>query len=250
MAELGFTYIVDKKCPLCDKMTRVTKYRSRLMSLGSDIDMCTHYQDFNPYHYTVWICENCGYAGDENHFTKGLNARAKQKIQDFLNNRKVAFTYNQDRSLPEAVASYKLAIYYAEMTDDSLAHIAGLYLKLAWVFRIAGDPYHEEPMLRKAAEVYDRSLMTEDYPVGPLTDTMCEYLVGAIYFRLNDFETSTKYISRLVSDRNLQTMDRKLYDMARNLWQDLKEARDKARNDKSKEMAKDIKAAENAKKNS
>ena len=242
MAEVGLTYSVEKKCPICGQMTKVTKVRSRLISLGTDCDMCTHYQDINPYHYTIWVCDNCGYAGDENHFLKGVPARGKKKIVEFLNGRKIGFKYVQDRTMPDAVASYKLAIYYAELTDDSLAHIAGLYLKLAWCYRIAGDTYHEEPMLRKAAETYERSLISEEYPVGPLTDSACEYLVGAIYSRLNDPETASKYISRLVSNRDLQATDRKLFEKARDLWEDLKEARELAKNNKAKELAADAAA--------
>ena len=64
MAE-GFTFVVEKECPICGEKTRVTKTRSRVIVEKKDVDLCTHYKDFNPYLYTIWVCEHCGYAGPE-----------------------------------------------------------------------------------------------------------------------------------------------------------------------------------------
>ena len=223
MAE-GFTFVVEKPCPICGKKTHVTKTRSRIIVEKTDVDLCTHYKDFNPYLYTIWVCEHCGYAADEKTFMAAMPARSKEKITEFLQGRNVNFKFAETRGVPEAVASYKLAIYYAEMTEASLAHRAGLYMKLAWVYRLAGDEENEKPFLRKAAELYDQSVMTERYPIGQMSDTMAIFLVGAIYYELGETETATQYISRLISDQNLRATDPQMYDRARSLWTDVREA--------------------------
>ena len=223
MAE-GFTFVVEKPCPICGKMTRVTKTRSRVIVEKTDVYLCTHYKDFNPYLYTIWVCEHCGYAADEKTFMAAMPARHKDTIAAFLEKRHVGFKFEETRGVPEAVASYKLAIYYAEMISASLAHRAGMYLKLAWVYRIAGDTENETPFLRKAAELYDQSVMTERYPIGQMTDTMAIFLVGAIYYEMGELETATQYISRLISDQNLRTVDPQMYERARSLWTDVREA--------------------------
>ena len=223
MAE-GFTFVVEKPCPICGEKTRVTKTRSRVIVEKTDVDLCTHYKDFNPYLYTIWVCEHCGFAADEKTFMAAMPARNKETIAQFLQSRHVGFKFAETRGVPEAVASYKLAIYYAEMIGASLAHRAGLYLKLAWVYRLAGDEENEKPFLRKAAELYDQSVMTERYPIGQMSDAMAIFLVGAIYYELGETETATQYISRLISDQNLRATDPQMYERARALWTDVREA--------------------------
>ena len=221
----GNTYVVEKVCPICGEKTRVIKVRSRLIAEKSDPDFCTYYQDFNPYYYTVWVCEHCGFAADEKTFTGVIPALHKSKIKDFLANRKVGFKFDETRGLPEAVASYKLAIFYSELIDESLAHIAGLYLKLAWLYRTSGKAEEGIDYLRKAGELYDRSVMTERYPIGQMSDYMAIYLTGAIYYISGDIEQATQYLSRLMSDQTLRETEPKLFERARNLWQDIREAK-------------------------
>ncbi len=223
MAE-GFTFVVEKQCPICEQKTRVTKTRSRIIVEKTDVDLCTHYKDFNPYLYTIWVCEHCGYAADEKTFLSTLPARHRETIGNFLKSKHVNFKFNETRGVPEAVASYKLALYYAEMIGTSLAQRAGMYLKLAWIYRIAGDSANEKPLLRKAAELYDQSVMTERYPIGQMTDTMAIFLVGALYYELGEIETATQYISRLIGDQTLRTTDPQIYERARSLWTDVREA--------------------------
>ena len=86
------------------------------------------------------------------------------------------------------------------------------------------DMANEKPLLRKAAELYDQSVMTERYPIGAMTDTMAIFLVGALYYELGETETATQYISRLISDQTLRTTDPQIYERARSLWTDIREA--------------------------
>ncbi|MBQ9377539.1 MAG: DUF2225 domain-containing protein [Schwartzia sp.] len=223
MAE-GFTYVVEKTCPICGRQTRIVKTRSRLIVEKTDIDFCTHYKGFNPYLYSIWVCEHCGFAADEKGFTSPMSERHQQKIYDFVRRKHVGFKFMETRGVPEAVASYMLAMYFADMMDASLAQRAGISLKLAWIYRLAGDEQHERGFLRKAAELYDQSVMKERYPIGPMTDSMALYLVGAIYFELGEIETCTQYIGRLIGDQNLRVTEPQVYDKARSLWTDVREA--------------------------
>ena len=120
-----YTFVVDKPCPICGETTRVIKLKSRIIAEKTDEDFCVHYKGINPYYYHIWFCEHCGFAADEKHFLTPLPARNKQKIREFLSKRQLALEFTPVRGVPEAVASYKLAIYYAELIDASLAHRAG-----------------------------------------------------------------------------------------------------------------------------
>ena len=223
-----YTFVVEKPCPVCGEMTRVIKLKSRIIAEKTDEDFCVDYKGINPYFYHIWFCEHCGFAADEKHFLTPLPARHKKKIQEFLSGRQIALEFTPERGVPEAVASYKLALFYAELIDASLAHRAGLYLHLGWVYRAAGDEANEHDALEHAAELYDQSIMKEHYPQGTMTDNMVVYLIGAIYYRLGNMEKATQYLSRIIGDQNMRTMEPKVFDRARDLWQDIRERKDAA----------------------
>ena len=218
-----FTFVVEKTCPICGESTRVVKTKSKLLMDHMDEDFCVHYQQFNPYFYKIWFCEKCGFAADEKTFLGTIPELHKRKIQEFLAKRKLGLEFVEERKTPEAVASFKLAIFYAELTDQPLAKRAGLYLELAWIYRDAEDEENENEMLKRAAELYDRSLMTERYPINGMSDSMAMYLIGAIYFRMKDYEKSTQYISRIIGDQNIRNNEAQIYKRARDLWQDIRQ---------------------------
>lgn len=223
-----FTFTVQKTCPICGESTRIVKTKSKLMVEKTDEDFCVHYKGFNPYFYKIWFCEHCGFAADEKTFLGTMPSLHKKKIQEFLAQRKLGMQFVEERGIPDAVASFKLAIFYAEMTDQPLARRAGLYLELAWIYRADGEQEKEAEMMHRAADLYDTSLMTERYPINGLSDNTVVYLIGAIYFRMQDYEKSTQYLSRIIGDQSIRDNDNRLYKRARDLWQTIREdTRDK-----------------------
>lgn len=218
-----YTFTVEKKCPICGETTRVVKVKSKLLAERTDEDFCVHYKEFNPYFYKIWFCEHCGFAADEKTFLGSIPLMHKRKIQEFLNSRKLGLKFVEERQVPDAVASFKLAIFYAELTGQSLAKRAGLYLELGWIYRASEEKEREDEMLERAISLYDRSLMTERYPINGLSDNTVIYLIGAIYYRLHDFEKSTQYLSRIIGDQRIRDEDIVLYKRARDLWQRVRE---------------------------
>lgn len=218
-----YTFTVEKKCPVCGETTRVVKVKSKLLAERTDEDFCVHYKEFNPYFYKIWFCEHCGFAADEKTFLGSIPLMHKRKIQEFLNSRKLGLKFVEERQVPDAVASFKLAIFYAELTGQSLAKRAGLYLELGWIYRASEEKEREDEMLERAISLYDRSLMTERYPINGLSDNTVIYLIGALYYRLHDFEKSTQYLSRIIGDQRIRDEDIVLYKRARDLWQRVRE---------------------------
>ena len=221
-----YTFVVSKPCPICGESTRVVKLKSRIVAERTDEDFCVHYKDINPYFYHIWFCEHCGFAADEKHFLAPMAKRNKQKIQEFLQKQHLSLEFTEVRGVPEAVASYKLAIYYSELIGATLAHRAGLYLHLAWIYRASGEEENERKNMEKAAELYDLSIMKERYPQGSMTDNTVIYLVGAIYFRMGNDEKATQYLSRIIGDQGIRMTEPKTYDRARDLWQRIREMKD------------------------
>jgi len=226
----AYTFVVEKTCPICGKSTRVIKTKSRLVTLKTDEDYCVHYKDFNPYYYRVWFCEHCGFAADERTFLTKMPERHQKKIAAFLAGRNLSMDFTEERGLPEAIASFKLAIFFMDLIEAPLSKRAGLYLGLAWIYRSAEDEENEAEYMQKAAETYSRSIMTEHYPVGNLTDTAVVYLVGAIYYRLGDLEKCAQYLSRIIGNQDIRRQEPKIFDKARDLWSDVRIKREEEKN--------------------
>ncbi len=217
-----FTFVVEKPCPVCGQNTRIVKVKSRLMIQRTDDDYCCHYRDFNPYFYTILACEHCGYAADEKHFLTVLPDRHRATLAKFLKERRVSFIFSPERNLPDAVASYQLAIYCAEAVNAPLSRLAGLTLRMSWIYRLMEMKDEEMEWAKKAIDLYERSLMTERYPIESLTDNMVMYLLATLFNRVGNREQCASYLSRLINDKELKMVDNKLYYDARKLWQDIR----------------------------
>ena len=227
MAE--YTYTVEKPCPVCGEKTHATKLKARLITLGTDEDFCVHYEGVCPYRYRIWLCEHCGFAADEKQFTEEpLSARDKAKIQELLEGRKINLPYTEERTVEDAIRAYKLAIYFVERVGWPLQKKAGYCMGMAWVYRDTEEHEKEAEMLRCAAELYEKSVMTEHYPIHGMSDSMALYIAGAAYYRIGDFEKATQMLSRLMGDQELRKSDAKLFERAQNLWLDLREKKAEA----------------------
>ena len=223
MAEKDYLYVVKKPCPICSMETRATKVRSRLITETVDNDLCTHYKDINPYYYRIWVCEHCGYAEDERHFLNGVAPKAKKEIQDFLAGHNGTSEFKEQRTRDDAIKALKLAIFYTKFTTETFAHKAGLNLTLAWIYREAGDKENEEKFLSEAGKLYIESHSRELFPQGQMTEADCIYLIGAIHFRLGDYDTAGRYLSMLMHNKELETKERVTVDRAKDLWSDMRD---------------------------
>lgn len=219
------TFIVEKTCPICEKTMRVVKTRSRIMVTKRDDDACTHYEDFNPYYYTVWVCEHCGFAADEKTFTTKIPDRHLSLLRSVLLTRNIKIPFVAERTVENASTAFRLALKYLEIIHGKASKKAKYAHQLAWIYRIAGDKEQETEFLQKAAEYYEEALAKEHFPIDALTDNAVVYLVAAIYRRLGDDKKATLYLSKIIGDQGVRTREPRVYDKARDLWGDMRAGR-------------------------
>ena len=219
------TFIVEKTCPICEKTMRVVKTRSRIMVTKRDDDACTHYEDFNPYYYTVWVCEHCGFAADESTFTTKIPDRHLSLLRSVLLTRNIKIPFVAERTVENASTAFRLALKYLEIIHGKASKKAKYAHQLAWIYRIAGDKEQETEFLQKAAEYYEEALAKEHFPIDALTDNAVVYLVAAIYRRLGDNQKATLYLSKIIGDQGVRTREPRVYDKARDLWGDMRAGR-------------------------
>ena len=221
------TFIVKRNCPVCEKETRIIKTRSRINVLDRDEDGYIHYENFNPYYYTIWVCEHCGYAADETTFEAKMPERHLKILRPALEAEKTKFPFAEERTAGDAETAFLLALKYLDLIKGKSSKRAKYAHQLAWIFRDSGDKRQEEEYLNMAAEFYEDALATERFPIGALTDNAIIYVLAAIYYLLGDQQKTTIYLSQLINDKELRNSDPRIYDKSRDLWGEIRAAKKK-----------------------
>lgn len=218
------TYSVEKECPVCQEKFSVTRTRGRQVLDKQDSDFCAHYKDINPYYYTVWVCSHCGYAATDEHF-ENPSVAAKEKISKFLAGRQVNVNFSGERTREQAIATYKLAIFFADLIAAPASRLAELYLRLGWMYREGEEADEEKAALAKACEYYEEALMRERLPIGNLSEAAVGYLVGELARRCGEIEKALLYLGKVVSSQAAK-LEPKVFNLARDAWHEARAARD------------------------
>lgn len=223
--EEDILFIVEKTCPICKKNTRLVKARSRLSVESRDVDLCVHYKDFNPYLYQLMVCENCGFAADDKTFAAKFPTPKRVKIWELLTKKGMFFNFKKENTLDDAINAYHTFMSYMDILNLPLSKQASAHLHLGWLYRFAEDAPNEKFYLKRAAELYDESLGNERYPIGDMTEASVMYLIAAIHFKLGDIDQCAQYLSKVMNDRQIRDRERNVYDKARDLWSDVRDAK-------------------------
>ena len=222
-----YTLVLEKNCPVCGRITKVTTTKTRLVAEISDADLCVHYKDFNPYLYGVYVCENCGYAASQTRFLERMPERVRKAVSSFLEKNDFKTPFVEERDKDEALTLFEMAIRFNEMFERSPGRQALLYQKMAWICRIEEDEQSEREYMKMSAQLFEESVTTERYPIEKVSDNVATYLIGVDYYMLGDFEKATKYLGQIITSNSIRSSAPKLYERARDIWQDIRSAKKK-----------------------
>lgn len=218
-------YETDKECPLCEHSFKATKTRSGLRLVEMDTDFRMRYADIDPCYYAVWVCPHCGYAAPDTCFAP-LSEGEKSVLHKALQGKKVGVKLQGERTLEQALISYKLAIYFGELRCMPHSQLGGLYLKMAWLSADKEDRDMQQNCLMKAVEHYMEAYSTERFPIGKMTENALGYLIANLLDRLEKYEEASRWLGKVLNQRN--SGDAKIMEMARDLWGSLKAKRAQA----------------------
>ncbi|RNB56977.1 DUF2225 domain-containing protein [Brevibacillus gelatini] len=218
------TALYDKSCVCrhCQATFSTKRIRSgALTMIHRDSDFYTTFkeQSLNPILYTVNVCPVCGFAFTDQ-FTSKLAPWQKQIVEEHISSKWKTKNFGSIRKVPEAIVSYKLAIYAAELTNQPHSVKAGLYLRLAWLYRSQANLAQELRFIAIAVEEYEESYIHSDYRRGDkeMTEVKLLYLIGELYRRLQKFDLAIKYFGKALSFRN-HTIESGIIRMAHDQWQ-------------------------------
>jgi uncharacterized protein (DUF2225 family) len=216
-------FLFDKKCTCLNCGSTFTSKRVRSGSqpfVKRDADFCTYFknQRLNPVLYTVYVCPSCGFAFTDQ-FEKCIPPLVKKQIQEKLVSKWTPKNYGTIRSIQEAIVTYKLAIYSACLTDEAHSVKAGLYLRLAWLYRFEENEQEERRFLNMAVDEYERSYVHSDYVKADkeMSEVRILYLIGELMRRVERYDQAILYFSKAIEWKD-RTIETGIITMARDQW--------------------------------
>lgn len=216
-------YLFDKhcKCLYCDTTFTSKRVRSGAQPpLKRDADFCTHYknQRYNPILYTVVVCPACGFAFTDQ-YNQMITPPVKKQIQEKLAAKWTPKDYGSFRSMEEAIVTYKLAIYSAILKGEAHSVLAGLYLRVSWLYRFLEKEQEEKRFLTLAGTEYEQSYIHSDYVKGDkeMSEVRVLYLIGELMRRVGKYDQAIRYFAKAIALKE-RTIETGIINMARDQW--------------------------------
>ncbi len=211
-------------CTICSAKYTTKKVRSRFVRvLRSDSDFCSYYEDEenSPLLYYVSICPKCGYAVTDafsNHFPTG----SIQSIKEMISLSWIKKEFGTKRSVLEAIEAYELAIYCATLNKEKHIVLAGLYMRLVWIYRKEKMIDKEIHFMKLTVSEYLQSYSTEDYEFTNMSQIKILYIIGDLFKRLGDEKQAVLYLSKVIHNKE-ESVEKRVIALAKEVWQDIRE---------------------------
>lgn len=226
MTEIPPLYDKNCQCLLCKKSFTSKKVRSRFVKvLEYDTDFFPTYSsdETNPILYYVNVCPNCGFSYTDE-YAPYFPPSTKETIEDKVCKQWVPHDFGGIRSINEAIKSYKLAVYCATLKKEKHIVIAGLYMRLVWLYRTLAKNDQENRFMKLACQEYIESYMADDFKGTQVSDVRILYLIGDLSRRMSNMDQAVKYFSKVIEKQN-QTTETKIVEMAKERWYEIRDAK-------------------------
>ncbi|MBG9452409.1 hypothetical protein ABE67_24440 [Cytobacillus firmus] len=231
MQQLKPTYDKKCECRVCRQSFTTKKLRSRFVKAADyDSDFCPNYSDesMNPLLYHIHTCPHCGYSESED-FSPYFPPGALDLIHSKVASAWIPQDYGQERSIIVAVNTYKLALYCGTLKREKHIIMAGLQVRLAWLYRNMKNDIQEQRFLKLSLKEYLESYMSDDFKGSSMSETRIFYLIGELSRRTHQAEQAVKYFSKVIELQNRST-EPKLIEMARERWYEMRQDQKTAAN--------------------
>ena len=228
MEPLQPLYDKNVACLYCKRAFTTKKLRSRFAKVVRyDTDFCPVYKEgtVNALHYYISVCPHCGFSFSED-FSRYFPPSTMESIEDKICSRWQPHHFSDTRNKEEAIDTYKLASYCGLLKKEKHIILAGLYLRIAWLYRSTSKPTQEKRFLKMALSEYEASYSTGDFSGSQVSEARVLYLAGDIAKRLGERKAAIKFFS-MVLEKQKDIRETSLVQMARDRWQEIKEEKDR-----------------------
>jgi uncharacterized protein (DUF2225 family) len=209
-------YEKSNKCIICNNSFSSKRLRATACRIDKrEEDFYTSYKGHNPMHYEILVCPHCGYAASESSFNS-MSSKEITDIKEMLSGKIIGRSFCGERTVNDALDSFKLALFMAKSRGAKDSIIAGLSLKLGWIYREMKDD-KEKDYLEYSLEYYKKAFDKENLPFGNLDEISVQYLIGELSRRLNKFQDAVFWFNKAVSNPNRANNPR-IEKMSREQW--------------------------------
>jgi uncharacterized protein (DUF2225 family) len=209
-------------CPLCNTSFTTKKFRSRFIKITNlDTDFYPIYAEHNPLLYYINVCPDCGFSfHDET--SSSFSLIEKMLLIEKVCNRWISRSFGGNRSVKDALIAYKLAAYCALLRKERHIIIAGMYIRIAWLYRFITDVKQERRFMKLALKEYEAAYMTGDFIGTKVTELKVLYLIGELSRRVNQTTQAIKYFSKVIEKHN-KTTETNIIHLAKEGWHKIRE---------------------------
>lgn len=217
-------YSKKVECFNCDNNFSSTKIRSRFIRISS------HETDFkpvytknkvNPLYYNVTVCPLCGFSFTDE-FSPYFAPETREAIQQQITSKWNGRSYGDLRDVNEAIDTYKLAYLSALYKKEKPITIAGLTLRIAWLYREKELLKEEINFLTIARDLYINSYSEGDHVGTQMSETRVLYLIAELSRRIGDEKEAIKSFSQIIEQQRTST-EPNIIEMAKERWREMRE---------------------------
>lgn len=150
----------------------------------------------NPLWYLMYVCPDCAYAAYPDDFANASAAEVSAlaghtaERQELVGGASIA----GERTIDLAILSFRLAVECYLLRAPNGQRLGGVYHRLAWLHREAGDPENERGYLAEALEQY-RAVVQQGELSGA-AEVALLYTIGDLYLRLGRPVDAVKWLQR------------------------------------------------------
>jgi len=221
--EISPYYAKKIKCINCEHDFSTTKIRSRfirVISHDADFKPVYHVNEVNPVFYNVSVCPLCGFAFTED-FSLYFAPQTKEEISRIITSKWIERSFGGMRSSDKAIETYKLAYLSALLKKEKSISIAGLTLRIAWIYRDIAQFANEKRFLSTARNYYLKSYSEGDYVGTQMSEARVLYMIAELASRIGDHEEAIRNFSRVMEQQD-RTTDLQVIKLAKERWQEIK----------------------------
>jgi hypothetical protein len=197
-------------CPFCGKEFETSRIRQGAVSVREKwTDFGSVFEGLCPYFYAVTACPHCLVAARNEEFEK-INAGYEPKLMEFSKRARAQQTPHPELfalgEIPAEVAvkRHELAIAcHKARAHAEPGELAGLWLHIVWIRRLAGDAEGERKAMEQAVAAYQIFFEKGNKLPDKLGEPGVVYLIGELFRRLGRLKEAREHFARALSNRDL-----------------------------------------------
>lgn len=211
-------------CPICEKEFQTKKVREKnIRLLNRDTDFCKYYEGVNPYFYEINVCPMCGFSFSDTGPMR-YGSKIIEKFVETFQGQWGGIDYTGERTINQAIDTYKLALICGNVVGQQMSAMAGICLRICWLYRMQGKKAEENRFIKGAIEFFEKAYEEEDFSKSGMDPETVVYLLGELNYRIEDYEQSKKWFNMGISKYgNSATAKKAIINSLRERWLEIKD---------------------------